>query len=197
MVPARRLAGAAGLVFAVGVTIGLQSNMNAQSAQPTTGSAAPTFTKDVLPILQRSCQTCHRPGTPAPMALTTYAETRPWARTIKQKVTTRQMPPWHIDRSIGEYANDPSLSDKEVATIAAWVDAGAPEGRAADAPPPITFPSTSEWTFGEPDLIVRMKKGFTIPAQGPDFIPEEIVGGAPAPGPRARAGPAPRAPGHG
>jgi hypothetical protein len=175
MVPARRLAGAAGFVVAASVTISLQSTTNAQAPSPAPSSTNPTFTRDVLPILQRSCQACHRPGTPAPMSLTTYAEARPWARTIKQKVTTRQMPPWHIDRSIGEYANDPSLSDKEVATIAAWVDAGAPEGRAADAPPPVVFPSTTEWTYGEPDLIVRMNKGFTIPAQGADFIPEEVV----------------------
>ena len=144
MVPARRIAAAAGLLVAASVTLALQSRTSAQTPSASPASPAPTFTKDVLPILQRSCQTCHRPGTPAPMALTTYAETRPWARTIKQKVTTRQMPPWHIDRSIGEYANDPSLSDKEVATIAAWVDGGAPEGRAADAPPPVVFPSTTE-----------------------------------------------------
>src|SRR5688572_23709056 len=99
-------------------------------------SQAPTFTKDVLPILQRSCQSCHRPGTPAPMSLLTYAEVRPWARSIKTKVTNREMPPWHIDRTIGEYSNDPSLSDAEVATIAAWVDGGAPQGNLADAPPP-------------------------------------------------------------
>lgn len=104
-----------------------------------------------------------------------YAEVRPWARAIKTKVTSREMPPWHIDRSIGEYSNDPSLSDKEVALIAAWVDAGAPEGRAADAPPAKVFTANTEWTYGEPDLVVRMAKGFRIPAQGPDFIPEEHV----------------------
>ena len=71
--------------------------------------------------MQRSCQSCHRPGTPAPMSLMTFAEVRPWARSIKTKVTSREMPPWHIDRSIGEYSNDPSLSDAEVATIARWV----------------------------------------------------------------------------
>ncbi len=109
------------------------------------------------------------------MSFMSYAEVRPWARAIKTKVTSREMPPWHIDRSIGEYANDPSLSDKEVALIAEWVDAGAPEGRAADAPPAKVFPSSTEWTYGEPDLIVRMAKGFKIPAQGPDFIPEEHV----------------------
>src|SRR5262245_33769291 len=73
----------------------------------------PTFTKDVLPILQRSCQKCHRPGTAAPMSLLTYQEVRPWVRSIRARVTARQMPPWHIDRSIGEYLDDPSLTDQE------------------------------------------------------------------------------------
>jgi hypothetical protein len=135
----------------------------------------PTFTKDVLPIVQRSCQHCHRPGTSAPMSLLTYEEVRPWARAIKQRVVTRQMPPWHADRSIGEYVDDVSLSDAEVATIATWVDSGMPQGNPADAPPARKFTSADEWAFGEPDLVVEMKKGFTIPATGPDSYPEEIV----------------------
>ncbi len=105
------------------------------------------------------------------MALLTYQDVRPWARAIKQKVTSREMPPWHIDRSIGEYLEDPSLSDREVALIAAWVDSGAPEGRAADAPPARVFPPTTEWTYGQPDLIVRMAKGFKIPADRPRLHP--------------------------
>ena len=141
----------------------------------TSPAAAPTFTKDVLPILQKSCQGCHHPGTPAPMSLMSYAEVRPWVRAIKQRTSAREMPPWHIDRTIGEYDPDPSLSDKQIATIAAWADAGAPEGRAADAPPALKFASSQEWTYGEPDLIVRMEKGFKVPASGPDFIPEEVV----------------------
>jgi hypothetical protein len=138
-------------------------------------ASAPTFTKDVLPILQKSCQGCHHPGTPAPMSLMTYADVRPWARAIKQKTARREMPPWHIDRTVGEYDPDPSLSDAEIARIGAWVDAGAPEGNPADAPPPRTFTTANEWTYGEPDLIVRMEKGFRIPAEGPDFIPQEAV----------------------
>jgi hypothetical protein len=109
------------------------------------------------------------------MSLLTYEEARPWARAIKARVVTRQMPPWHIDRSIGEYADDPSLTDQEVATIAAWVDGGAPEGDPADAPPPLTFTPLDQWVFGEPDLVVQMEKGFEIPAEGPDFTPDEIV----------------------
>ena len=98
---------------------------------------AVTFTKDVLPILQGSCQKCHRPNTAAPMSLLTYEETRPWARAIKDRVVQRQMPPWYLDRSIGAYVGDLSLSDEEIATIAAWVDSGAPRGNPEDAPAPL------------------------------------------------------------
>src|SRR4029450_13871517 len=87
--------------------------------------AKPTFTKDVLPILQKSCQDCHRPGTIAPMSLLTYEEARPWARSIKEKVVTRYMPPWHIDRTVGEYDPDPSLSDAQIETIAKCGEDGA------------------------------------------------------------------------
>ena len=138
-------------------------------------AAEATFARDVLPILQRSCQRCHRPGTAAPMSLLTYEDTRPWARAIKDRVIQRQMPPWHLDRSIGEYANDPSLTDAEIATIAAWVDAGAPEGDPTDAPPPIDLAALGEWAFGEPDLVVQMKEGFLIPVEGDDFYPSEVV----------------------
>ena len=136
---------------------------------------ATTFTRDVLPIFQRSCQKCHRAGSGAPMSLLTYEETRPWARAIRERVVARQMPPWHIDRSIGEYVSDPSLSDNEIATIVAWVEAGAPRGNPADAPPPLALADLSEWTYGEPDLIVQMEKGFEIPAEGADFYPSEVV----------------------
>src|SRR5437660_7856391 len=109
---------------------------------PSPGAQAPpsrsaTFTKDVAPILQKSCQNCHRPGSIAPMSLLTYEDARPWARSIKTKVTAREMPPWHIDKNIGltRFKDDPSLTDAEIATIAAWVDAGAPKGNAADMPP--------------------------------------------------------------
>src|SRR5262245_42118359 len=87
-----------------------------------------TFTKDVAPILQRSCVTCHRPGQSAPMSLQTYEDVRPWARSIKTRVAAREMPPWHIDRNVGiqEFKNNLSLSDKDIETIVAWVDAGGP-----------------------------------------------------------------------
>src|SRR2546421_8457504 len=93
-----------------------------------------TLSKDVAPILQKSCQNCHRPGSIAPMSLLTYEDARPWARSIKTKVAAREMPPWHIDRNIGitRFKDDPSLTDAEIATIVGWADAGAPRGNAAD-----------------------------------------------------------------
>ena len=93
-----------------------------------------TFTKDVAPILQRSCQTCHRPGSIAPMSLLTYQDARPWARAIKEKVAKREMPPWYIDKNIGitDFKDDPSLSDADIATITRWVDDGAPHIRRAE-----------------------------------------------------------------
>src|ERR1700734_4288662 len=89
-----------------------------------------TFTKDVAPILQNRFQSCHRPDTFAPMSLLSYEETRPWAKSIKQKVLAREMPPWYIDKNVGveHFKNDVSLSDDEIATIVNWVDSGAPKG---------------------------------------------------------------------
>lgn len=146
----------------------------AQSADASPTVTA-TFNKDVLPIFQRSCQKCHRPNTSAPMSLVTYQDVRPWVRAIKTRITARQMPPWHLDRSIGEYLDDPSLTDKEIDTIVKWVDRGAPQGHPADAPKPLEFKAVDDWVFGEPDLVVTMEKGFTIPASGPDFTPSEVV----------------------
>src|SRR5476651_359626 len=95
-----------------------------------------TFSKDVAPILQKACQNCHRPGAIAPMSLLTYQDARPWARSIKQKVSSREMPPWYIERHIGinKFKDDPSLTDAEIGIIANWVDQGAPAGNAADMP---------------------------------------------------------------
>ncbi|MBI3492750.1 MAG: hypothetical protein HY047_13380 [Acidobacteria bacterium] len=95
-----------------------------------------TFTKDVAPILQKSCQACHHPGTSAPMSLMTYEDARPWARSIKQRVAAREMPPWHIDKTVGirKFKNDRSLSDREIAIIARWVDDGAPSHTAQPHP---------------------------------------------------------------
>ena len=130
-----------------------------------------TFTKDVAPILQRSCVTCHRQGEMAPMALMTYEDARPWARAIKTRVTSREMPPWNIDHTIGitQFKNDPSLSDAEIAMIAKWADAGAPRGNPSDLPPLRQFADANEWQIGKPDLIIKYP-AYTVPASGPDLF---------------------------
>jgi hypothetical protein len=129
-----------------------------------------TFTKDVAPILQRSCVTCHRPGEMAPMSLMTYEDVRPWARAVKTRVAAREMPPWHIDRTIGiqSFKDDPSLSDEEIATISKWVDAGAPRGNPADMPAPRQFADNSQWHF-KPDIVIKYPT-YTVPAAGPDLF---------------------------
>ena len=107
------------------------------------GTAGVTFAKDIVPIFQEKCQECHRPGTAAPMSLVTYEEARPWAKSIRQRVITRNMPPWHLDKTVGiqEFQNDRSLSDQEVDTIVRWVDAGAPLGNPKDLPAPLEWPA--------------------------------------------------------
>jgi hypothetical protein len=129
-----------------------------------------TFTKDVAPILQRSCVACHRPGEMAPMSLMTYEDVRPWARAVKTRVVAREMPPWHIDRNIGiqSFKDDPSLSDEEIATISKWVDAGAPRGNPADMPPPRQFADSSQWDF-KPDIVIKYPP-YIVPAAGPDLF---------------------------
>ena len=141
------------------------------SAQAPAAARQPTFTHDVAPILQRSCQNCHRPGSIAPMSLLTYEDARPWARSIRNRVSQRQMPPWHVDRSIGirKFKDDPSLTDAEVATIVSWVDAGAPRGNPADMPSPRTFDDSDKWHIGKPDLIVALPAENTIEAQSADW----------------------------
>jgi hypothetical protein len=131
----------------------------------------PTFAKDVAPIFQQKCQSCHHQGTSAPMSLVTYEDVRPWARSIRQRVANRDMPPWHLDKTIGikHYKNDRSLTDAEIATVTKWVDSGAPLGNAADMPAPLTFRSEAEWFIGEPDLKVTTPNDFVMYAKGPDW----------------------------
>jgi hypothetical protein len=144
-------------VFLVSLVLGL--------AAPSMAAAAPpTFSKDVAPILYKSCVECHRPGAIAPMSLINYDDARPWARAVKTKVVAREMPPWGADPHIGKFANDPSLSDAQVATIVAWADGGAPEGNRADLPKVPTF--VEGWAMGKPDLIFEMVEPFEIPADG-------------------------------
>src|SRR5882724_4182297 len=133
-----------------------------------------TFSKDVAPIFQKKCQECHQPNSIAPMSLITYQEARPWARSIKERVATHQMPPWHIDKTVGvqHFKNDMSLSDEQVDTIVSWVDAGAPQGDPKDMPPPIALVTDNGWKgqkdgFGAPDLTVKSSE-YTMPAKHQD-----------------------------
>lgn len=139
--------------FVAGVVTAATLTPSAAAAQ--TDGHARTFTKDIAPILQRSCQSCHRPGSVAPMSLINYEDVRPWARSMKQKTRTREMPPWFMEKNVGiqKYKGDVSLSDEEIDTISKWVDAGAPRGNPADMPPARVFTDASKWAF-TPDLIV-------------------------------------------
>jgi hypothetical protein len=130
-----------------------------------TAAAQPvTFYKDVLPILQNRCQECHRQGQAAPMAFTTYQETRPWAKAIRQAVLTKKMPPWFGDPCCGKFSNDRSLSKPEIETLARWAEAGAPKGSDADAPQPRVW--TEGWNIPRPDLVVSPLQSFRVPAKG-------------------------------
>jgi len=123
-----------------------------------------TFSKDVAPIFYKSCAECHRPTMFAPMSLLTYEAARPYARSIKQKVVARQMPPWGADPAHGTFKNDPRLTQAEIDTITAWVDAGAPRGDDNDLPPVPHF--VDGWTIGTPDAVFTMEEAFEIPASG-------------------------------
>jgi mono/diheme cytochrome c family protein len=133
-----------------------------------------TFSKHVAPIFQKKCQECHQPGSIAPMSLITFQDARPWARAIKERVATRQMPPWHIDRSVGvqKFKNDMSLTDEQVDTIVRWVDGGSLQGDPKDLPPPVPVVTDNQWEgvrdgFGPPDLVIRSSE-YTMPAQHQD-----------------------------
>ena len=143
--------------------------------------ATPTYTKDVAPIFRARCEACHRPGYIAPMSLQTYTESRPWARSIKNRVETRQMPPWHLDKSVGiqDFQNDRSLTNDEIATIVRWADGGGPQGNPADLPPAAVFADDDVWNFAKrfgrpPDLIVRSTP-HTMPALSQDHWWKPVV----------------------
>jgi hypothetical protein len=169
--------GALAVMIATAITLGAQGGPPAASGG-SQASAPPapevTFTKQIAPILQRSCENCHRTDGVAPMALSTYDEVRPWARAIKQRVSIGPhagvMPPWYVEREIGiqKFKNDPSLSENEIATIGRWVDAGAPRGNPADMPPARVWNDKTRWSIGEPDLVVRTED-VIVKAGAPDW----------------------------
>ncbi len=123
-----------------------------------------TFTKDVAPVLQKNCQGCHRPGEAAPFSLLTYEQARPWAKAMKEAVLLKKMPPWFADPHYGKFSNDRCLSQKEIDTLVAWSDAGAPQGDPKDMPPPASF--VEGWRIPKPDVVFEMPNTFEIPAAG-------------------------------
>lgn len=125
-----------------------------------------TFTKDVAPILFKNCAGCHRPDDIAPFSTLSYKDVRPWAKAIKEKVVTREMPPWSADPHYGDFQNNPRLSDQEIATIVAWVDGGAKEGSPRDLPPAPKF--SEEWEIGKPDVVLAMPQEYTLDSKGAD-----------------------------
>jgi hypothetical protein len=159
------------ICFLASILIVVASNAMGQSKDEI------TFTKDIAPILQESCQSCHHAGTFAPMSLVTYEDARPWARSIKQKVSAREMPPWFIDKNVGvqRFSNDVSLSDEKIAKIVKWVDNGAPQGNPADMPAPLKFSSIETWQIGEPDIIVTLPQDYVVSAKAPDQWPDLLV----------------------
>ncbi len=144
------------------------SHSRAQSSAP-----PPTFYRDVAPILQQHCQSCHRAGEIAPTSLVTYEETKPLTTAIAIATSNRAMPPWFADPHIGHFANDPSLSTQEIATLKAWAAAGAPAGDPQDAPPPREW--AKGWNIPEPDIVVTMPKPVALPADGDVDYTYEIV----------------------
>src|SRR5262245_55695256 len=161
------------------LVVGVESPAVAQA--PSTAQAAPaapvTFSKDIAPILQRSCQRCHRPNSVAPMSLLSYQDARPYARAMKQRTQLKYapymrgvMPPWFLETNIGiqKMKDNVSLSDDEIAKIAKWADDGAPEGNRADLPPPLNLNDQAVWALGRPDLIVS-SPSFIVPAVASDI----------------------------
>jgi mono/diheme cytochrome c family protein len=139
------------------------ASLMSAAAFAASASSAPTFNKDVLPILQANCQQCHRAGEIAPMSLLTYSEARPWAKAIKAAVVNQKMPPWFADPKVGHFSNDRRLSDDQIKTLVSWVDNGAPEGNASDRPAARTF--QEGWNL-KPDMVIEMPNAFQLPATG-------------------------------
>ena len=173
------------LAWLIPVFVGLVApvGLSAQSDDSLgVGLAGVTFTKDIAPILQRSCQHCHRPNSVAPMSFLTYEEVRPWARAMKMRTGLRNqrgaMPPWFIEKDIGiqDYKDDPSLTEHEIAMVAAWADSGAPRGNPVDLPPPKYLPGDNDgWRIGEPDLIVRSPQVTVLSAGADRWEPIGVV----------------------
>src|SRR5262249_30671563 len=151
-------------VLVILAAVGCASMAASASAQTTATSATPTFNKDVAPIFYKNCTICHRPGEVAPMSLLTYADARPWPRSIATQVAKGAMPPWHAEPAQGDFVNDRRLTSVEKDTIVKWVNAGAPEGNPADRPSQPTY--ASGWKIGQPDAVFAMREDYPVPASG-------------------------------
>ena len=170
------------VVLAASLGLWASTPVHADQAPAPTGEV--TFAKHISPILQRSCENCHRSGGVAPMALQTYEQARPWARSIKTRTgigpRAGVMPPWYVEKEIGiqHFKNDPSLSDEEIALIATWADSGAPRGNVADLPVARVWNDATRWSIGEPDLVVRTSD-ILVKGDAPDWwgeIPPTLTG---------------------
>ena len=151
------------IILALLVTFAAMTLSMQVVAQNSSKARSVTFNKDVLPILQKNCQVCHRPGEIAPMSFLTYQDARPWAKSMKAAVIARQMPPWFADEGYGHFKNDRRLSDAEIRTISDWADNGSVEGDAKDKPAPVKF--EDGWNI-KPDMVIEMPKDFNVPATG-------------------------------
>ena len=151
------LIGLGGVLFAFPASHATETKSSAKNV---------TFNKDIAPIFFKSCAECHRPGESAPFSVLSYKDVRPWAKSIREKVANREMPPWHADPHTGEWANDRRLKQQEIDAITAWIDSGAKEGDARDLPATPQF--AEGWTIGKPDVVIEMPEEFTLGASGPD-----------------------------
>jgi hypothetical protein len=167
--------------FRKAIVAGVCALLTPASLWAETAPAAPTFTRDIAPIFQAKCEACHRPDQMAPMSLVTYEETRPWVKSIAARIGGRQMPPWHIDKTVGiqKFKNDRSLTDDQIDTILRWAAAGAPKGDPKDMPKPVAWTdSSNRWEesskLGPPDLVIASST-YTMPAVAQDAWWKPIV----------------------
>ncbi|MEP7270683.1 MAG: hypothetical protein ABI882_04230 [Acidobacteriota bacterium] len=149
-----------GLVSGDGIDAPVAASRRSNRAQ----SGVPTFSQEIVRIFQKNCQTCHHVGDIAPFSLMTFADARPWSRSIREQVILHKMPPWKPTAGCGDFRETRGLTDDERAKIVAWVDGASPEGNPADLPVPLEFPDG--WPLGEPDLVLSMNEDYTPPTGG-------------------------------
>jgi len=154
------------VTFAAALFVSVSTTSASDKGKAGNIKGAVTFSKDVAPILNNKCAECHRPGESAPFSVLSYKDVRPWARSIKERVVKRDMPPWHADPHVGQWVNDRRLSQEQIDTISAWVDQGSKEGDARDLPPAPKF--SDGWNISKPDVVLAMPEEHVLDASGPD-----------------------------